>query len=239
MYGYRGKIGILVPNINTTMEMDFHRMAPEGVSVHTARISWEAPESSVEALREMTERAVKAATDVAAAHVDVIVYGCTSGSFFKGITWDKELSKIIARETKVPAITTSTAMVEGLREMGIKKVSVATPYSEEVDKRLEAFLSGNGFKVMRLESLRQKDVWEHARNAPFILYQLGKKTFVPEADGVFISCTQLRAVDIVEQLEKDIGKPVVTAVQASMWLALRTLGFKSPVNGYGTLLTRF
>ncbi len=239
MYGYRGKIGILVPNINTTMEMDFHRMAPEGVSVHTARISWEAPESSVEALREMTERAVKAATDVAAARVEVIVYGCTSGSFFKGITWDKELSEIIARETKVPAITTSTAMVEGLREMGIKKVSVATPYSEEVDKRLEAFLSGNGFKVMKLESLRQKDVWEHARNAPFLLYQLGKKAFVPEADGVFISCTQLRAVDIVEQLEKDIGKPVVTAVQASLWLALRTLGFKSPVNGYGTLLTRF
>jgi maleate isomerase len=238
MYGYRGKIGILVPNINTTMEMDFHRMAPEGVSVHTARISWEAPESSVEALGEMTDLAIKAATDVSAAHVDVIVYGCTSGSFFKGITWDRELSEIITRETKVPAITTSTAMVEGLREMGIKKVSVATPYSEEVDKRLEAFLNGNGFKVMRLESLRQKDVWEHARNAPFLLYQLGKKAFVPEADGVFISCTQLRAVDIVEQLEKDIGKPVVTAVQASLWLALKTLGFKSSVSGYGMLLNR-
>lgn len=238
MYGYRGKIGILVPSINTTMEMDFHRMVPEGISVHTARISWEAPESSVDALQEMTDKAIEAAKDVAAAHVDVIVYGCTSGSFFKGITWDKELSKIIAREVKVPAITTSTAMVEGLREMGIKKVSVATPYSEEVDKRLIAFLEGNGFQVMRLESLRQKDVWEHARNAPFLLYQLGKKAFVPEADGVFISCTQLRAVDIVEQLEKDIGKPVVTAVQASLWLALKTLGFKSPANGYGMLLTR-
>lgn len=239
MYGYRGKIGILVPSINTTMEMDFHRMAPEGISVHTARISWESPESSVGALQEMTDKAVRAATDVAAAQVDVIVYGCTSGSFFKGITWDKELSEIIARETKVPAITTSTAMVEGLREMGIKKVSVATPYSEEVDKRLEAFLQGNGFQVMKLESLRQKDVWEHARNAPFLLYQLGKRAFVHEADGVFISCTQLRAVDIVEQLENDIGKPVVTAVQASMWLALKRMGFKSPLSGYGMLLTRF
>ena len=75
MYGYRGKIGILVPSINTTMEMDFHKMAPEGISVHTARISWDAPESSVESLREMTDKAVKAAKDVAAAHVDVIVYG--------------------------------------------------------------------------------------------------------------------------------------------------------------------
>jgi maleate isomerase len=238
MYGYRGKIGILVPSINTTMEMDFHKMAPEGISVHTARISWDAPESSVESLREMTDKAVKAAKDVAAAHVDVIVYGCTSGSFFKGISWDRELSELLTRETKIPTITTTTAGVEGLREMGIKKVSVGTPYSEEVDKRLEAFLQGNGFQVMKLESLRQRDVWEHARNAPYVLYELGKKAFVPGADGIFISCTQLRAVDIVEQLEKDVGRPVITAVQASMWLALKTLGFKSPVAGYGTLMTR-
>lgn len=238
MYGYRGKIGILVPAINTTMEMDFHRLAPEGVSVHTARVSWESPESSVKSLEEMTSKAVKAAIDVAAARVHVIVYGCTSGSFFRGATWDREICDIITRETKIPAITTSTAMVEGLREMGIKKVSVASPYSEEVDKRLRIFLEGNEFKVMNLESLRQPDVWEHAENPPFVLYALGKKAFVAGADGVFISCTQLRAIEIAEQLEKDIGKPVVTAVQASMWLALKRLAIRSPVNGYGMLLTR-
>jgi maleate isomerase len=238
MYGYRGKIGILVPAINTTMEMDFHRMAPEGVSVHTARVSWDAPESSVESLSEMTGKAVKAAVDVAAAHVDVIVYGCTSGSFFKGANWDREICAVITKETKIPSITTSTAMVEGLKEMKIKKVSVATPYSEEVDERLKKFLGDNGFQVMKLESLRQRDVWEHARNAPYVLYELGKKAFVPGADGIFISCTQLRAIDIAEELEKDSGKPVVTAVQASLWLALKTIGIKSPVNGYGMLLTR-
>jgi maleate isomerase len=128
-------------------------------------------------------------------------------------------------------------MLEGLKEFKIKKVSVATPYSEEVDERLKKFLADNGFQVMRLESLRQRDVWEHARNAPYVLYELGKKAFVPEADGIFISCTQLRSIDIAEELEKDTGKPVVTAVQASMWLALKTIGFKSPVNGYGMLLT--
>ena len=237
MYGYRGKIGILVPAINTTMEMDFHRMAPEGISVHTARVSWDAPESSVESLGEMTSKAVKAAVDVAAAHVDVIVYGCTSGSFFKGATWDREICSVLTKETKIPSITTSTAMLEGLKELKIKKVSVATPYSEEVDGRLKQFLADNGFQVMKLESLHQRDVWEHARNAPYVLYELGKKAFVPEADGIFISCTQLRSIDIAEELEKDTGKPVVTAVQASMWLALKTIGVKSPVNGYGMLLT--
>ena len=238
MYGMRGKIGIIVPAINTTMEVDFHKLAPEGVSVHTARIGWDEPESSVESLEEMTNKAVKAAMDVALAHVDVIVYGCTSGSFYKGSDWDKQLCEILSKESGIPSITTSTAALEGMREMGIKKVSVATPYSEEVDKRLREFLKGNDFEVMNLESLRQPDVWEHARNAPFIMYELGKKAFVPGADGIFISCTQLRSIDIAEQLEQDVGKPVVTAVQASMWLALKTLGIKAPIDGYGELLRR-
>jgi maleate isomerase len=239
MYGYRGKIGLLVPLVNTTLEMDFHRLIPEGVSVHTARISLDAPpESKVETLEELAINAIKAAKDVAATEVDIIVFGCTSGSFFKGITWDREMSERIARDTRIPAITTATAGVEGLREMGIKKVSVVTPYPEEINKRLIVFLEGNGFQVMRLESLGLRDPREFARVSPFLLYQLGKRAFVSGADGIFISCTQLRAIEILEQLEQDIGNPVVTAVQATVWLALKRVGLKSPVNGYGMLLKR-
>lgn len=236
MYGYCGKIGILIPNINTTMEMDFHRLAPEGVSVHTARISWQKPENSVEALKELKHNTIQAALDVAAAWVDVIVYGCTVGGVLGGASGDREISEMVTRETKIPTVTTTTAMVEGLREVGIKKVSIASPFSDEVDKELKAFLEANGFQVLRLESLHQHDVWEYAKNPPFLIYTLGKKAFVPEADGVFIPCTQLRAIEIAEQLERDIGRPVVTAVQASMWLALKTIGIKSPVSGYGMLL---
>lgn len=238
MYGWRGKIGLLVPASNTTMEMDFYRMVPEGVSVHSARVSWSAPESSVESLKELTGNTIKAAIDAATARVDVIVWGCTAGSFSGGVSYDRDICDRITEATKIPAITTSTAAIQGLREMEVRKVSVATPYSEEVDERLKIFLRGNGFQVMKLESLHQRDIWEHARNSPSLLYQLGKKAFVPEAEGVFISCTQLRAIDIIEPLELDIGKPVVTANQASMWLALRTIGIKSPVNGFGKLMTR-
>ena len=238
MYGYRGKIGILVPNINTTMEMDFHRLAPEGVSVHTGRISWQRPENSVESLKELKLNTLTAAKDVAAGRVDLIVYGCTAGGVLEGPSGDRQIVEMITRETKVPTITITMAMVEGLREVGIKKVSIASPFSEGVDRKLVEFLEGNSFRVMKLESLHQSDVWEYAKIAPFALYALGKKAFAPEADGVFIPCTQLRAVEIVEQLERDIGKPVVTAIQASMWLALKMIGIKSPVNGYGTLLTR-
>jgi maleate isomerase len=238
MYGYRGKIGILVPSVNTTMEMDFHRLVPEGVSVHASRISWEKPENSIDSLKELKRHTLIAAKDVAAARVDVIVFGCTGSGILEGTSGDREIADMITRETKITAITVTMAMVEGLREVEIKKLSVASPFSEEVDDKLKEFLEGNGFHVAKLESLRGSDVWEYAKIAPFLLYALGKKAFVPGADGVFIPCTQLRAVEIVEQLERDIGKPVVTAVQASLWLALKTIGIKSSVNGYGVLLTR-
>ena len=238
MYGYRGKIGILVPSVNTTMEMDFHRLAPEGVSVHTGRITWEKPENSVDSLRDMKRHTLVAAKDVASAHVDVIVYGCTGSGILEGSSGDREIADMLTRETKIPTITTTMAMVEGLREVEIKKVSVASPFSEAVDEKLKGFLEGNGFRVTKLESLHQSNVWDYAKIPPFLLYALGKKAFVSEADGVLIPCTQLRAIEIAEQLEKDIEKPVVTAIQASMWLALKTIGIKSPVNGYGVLLTR-
>jgi maleate cis-trans isomerase len=238
MYGYRGKIGILIPNMNTTMEMDFHRLIPAGVSVHTARISWTKPENSVDSLRELRENSLRAAVDVAAARVDVIVYGCTAGGVLEGPSGDREIAAMISRETNVPTITTTTAMVEGLRELGIRKVSVASPFSEEVDRKLEEFLKANGFEVLSLESLHQGNVWDYAKIPAFMIYALGKKAFVPEADGLFVPCTQLRALDTVDELEHDIGRPVVTAVQASLWFALKTLGLKTPIHGYGSLLTR-
>ena len=121
MYGYRGKIGILVPSVNTTMEMDFHRLVPEGVSVHTSRISWEKPENSIESLKELKLNTLTAAKDVAAARVDLIVYGCTgSGHLGRNVRRQRDVD-MITRETKVPAITVTMAMVEGLREVGIKK----------------------------------------------------------------------------------------------------------------------
>ena len=113
MYGYRGKIGILVPSVNTTMEMDFHRLVPEGVSVHTSRISWGKPENSIESLKELKLNTLTAAKDVAAAHVDVIVFGCTEGGVLEGPSGDRQIAEMITRETKIPAITVTMAMVEG------------------------------------------------------------------------------------------------------------------------------
>jgi maleate isomerase len=238
MYGNLGRIGLLVPNMNTIMEVDFHRLAPDGVSVHTSRISWKKPENSVSALTELRENSISAAKDVAAANVDVIVFGCTGGSVLGGASGEQAIVDRIFSETEIPTITTAMATLAGLREMGISRVSVASPFSSEMDEKLKQFLEENEIQVANVASFGQRDVSEYEKYAPSALLDLGRQAFVPEADGVFFSCNQIRAIEVVSDLEKELGKPVVTSVQASLWLALKTIGVRVPVNGFGKLLAR-
>src|SRR5450759_1708092 len=110
MYGWRGRIGLLVPSINTTMETEFWRIAPAGVSVHTARIAG-GRHGTPEELRSMEHASKQAAQEVAMVEPDVVVYGCTSGSFFEGPAWNKKISEQLTEITKAPTVTTAGALV--------------------------------------------------------------------------------------------------------------------------------
>jgi hypothetical protein len=125
MYGWRARIGLLIPSVNTTMEPEFNRMAPEGVSVHAMRLglSGFTPEDLI-AMGKEAGRAAKMVLDVGP---EVIVFGCTSGSFVKGVGHDQELVKEIESATGRPAIATSQAVLEALHYLNMKSVAVATP----------------------------------------------------------------------------------------------------------------
>lgn len=236
MYGWRGRIGLLVPSGNNTNEPDFFRMAPDGVAVHASRVYWgEKLEASVEALHEALRHLEAAVIPLAHARVGVMVYGCTSGSFIEGVGHDMEIIRRIEELGKVPALTTTTACLEAMQALRFRRMAVATPYPGVVNERLRSFFEGNGIEVVSLETFDQLSVWAHADNSPEAIYQLARKACTDKADGVFISCTQMRAIDVAEQLEKDLGVPVVTANQASFWAALRRLGLRDRVKGFGRL----
>lgn len=237
MYGWRTRIGLLIPSTNTTMEVDFHRLAPDGVSVHTARLKTQ-KEATIETLVKMEEETEEAAESVATAEVNVIVYGCTSGSFIKGPEWNKKMIKKLESKTKLPVVTTAQAMIEALREMKMKKISVTTPYVKVTNDRLVTFLENHNFQVLDLKTFDMLDQFAHAQIEPSEIYSLAKKSDTPDSDGIFIACTQMRALDIIEALERDIKKPVITATQASMWLALKVSKVSMTKEGFGTLMRR-
>jgi len=235
MYGWRGRIGLLVPSINNTMEPEFWRLAPEGVSISTARIAG-GRHGTPEELRGMEKEARLAAARVANTEPDVVVYGCTSGSFFEGPEWSQMICKELTRITKAPTVTTAGAMAECLTRNRHTRVDVVTPYVELTNERLKQFLHAFGIEVTSLATFDMLDMFDHAKIRPDEIYRRVKETVTADSSAVFIACTQLRALEVVELLERDLGKPVYSANQASAWLAYEALGIDPKILDRGSLL---
>ena len=234
MYGWRGRVGLIVPSSNTTMESEFWKLVPEGVTIHTSRV--QLVEVTPKALRDMTMESLKAAEDLATAEVDIIVYGCTTGSLLEGIEWEQKLRKSIEAKTGIKTITTALAVVEALHALNVSKLVVATPYIEELNQLEKKFLEDSGFKVLNIKGLNIIKNTDIGRQPPWTAYRLVREIFVPEADGVLISCTNFRTIEVIELLERDLKKPVVSSNTASVWLALHELGISPNIRGFGKLL---
>ncbi|MFQ6090757.1 MAG: maleate cis-trans isomerase, partial [Candidatus Bipolaricaulia bacterium] len=151
MYARQCRIGLIVPSSNTTMESEFVRYVPEGVSVQTARLPLE--RVTEDELIKMAEKVEEAAALLADAQVDVIAYGCTSGSLIKGKGHGIKLEERIGRATGIPAVATAHAVLNALRAKGLKKIAVATPYSKEINEKEREFISDNGFEVLAIHGL--------------------------------------------------------------------------------------
>jgi len=226
-----GRVGLLLPSSNTTMEPDFYRMAPEDVTVHSARMMLRSV--TVEGLEDMSNEAKRAADLLATAGVSVIVYGCTSGSLLKGIEWEKSLVSSICDETNIPTVSTAGAAVEGLRAVGVRRVAVATPYTDDLNLLEKRFLEAHGFVVETIRGLGLVDNLKIAAVEPVSVMELVGEV-AGDSDGIFISCTNLPVVLLIGELESRLGRPVVTSNQTSMWAALRILKHRC-VDGYGRL----
>ncbi|ANF21875.1 maleate cis-trans isomerase family protein [Thermococcus piezophilus] len=237
MYGWRGRLGLIVPSSNTTMEMEFHSSLPDGVSLHTSRV----PLRNVteEELIKMNALAVESAKLLRDAGVELILYGCTSGSFIGGKDFEKELEAKMENEVNVPVVSTSTAVIEALRMLDAQSILVVTPYTDEINEREREFLEANDFEVLDIRGLGIEDNAQIGKLEPYEAYRLAKATFVDEADAIFISCTNLRTFEIIEALEEDLGVPVVTSNQASLWLALRELDVMEKIPWLGRLFVEF
>jgi len=239
------KIGLVVGSRNAPMISDFRKICGDMVSIHFTRETFGLGSRSSE-LRPYTRDEVEegmnavlkgvreAAARLANADIDLLVYGCMTWSFMKADA-DERIVRAVKEESGISVITAANALIKALRKLKIHKVSVGTPYQPDVDEKLKAFLNQNDFGIAKLKGLNSP-VSEHAKITHEVIYNLAKEVNVPEADGVLISCTQLRVVDIIQRLEDDLRKPIVSPNQASAWLALREIGIHQGINGFGRLL---
>ena len=234
---FTGRIGLLAPSSNTTVEPEFYRALPEGVTLHTARL----PITTVtpESIGKMADSLDEQSKLVATADVDVIILGATAPSFLKGLGYDREVSERITRVTGKPATTTSTALLEAMKLLNISRIALGSAYSPQVNDICASFLEANGVKVVSKDGLNVIDNLQIGRLDVQTAYDLGKKVDHPDAQAVVLACTNWKSMAIVEKLEQAIGKPVLSTTQVSIWGALKKIGFKGSIPGYGRLLRMF
>lgn len=231
---FSGRIGLLVPSSNTTVETEFYRALPDGVTLHVARlfIAQVTPES----IAGMVETLEAQSRLLASADVDIIVLGATAPSFLKGLGYDREMSMRIEEATGKPATTTSTALLEALAALGIKRIALGSAYSPTVNSICAGFLEANGYKVVAYDGLNVVDNLAIGRLDVETAYDMGKKVDRPDADAVVLACTNWKSMAIIDRLERDIGKPVLSTTQVSVWGALNRIGYAGSIPGYGRLL---
>jgi maleate cis-trans isomerase len=226
----RYKLGIIVPSWNTMMEYETQRMAGNGTSVHSMRISHTADtEANVIWMGTQVPAAAKL---LAHAKVDVICYGCTGGGFIKGPGYDQQLTAEIEEATGIRGTTTIVGVTDALRALKATKLCIASPYEPWLNAKLRDFLQKTDFEVLDVKGLGTQ---AHASVTPQDVEKLVLSVDRPDADAIFISCTNFGTLDIIESLEAKLGKPVVTSNSASMWKMMRIVGDTAAVPGAGRL----
>lgn len=224
------RIGLILPSSNTTMEPEIYRMLPEDCNLHTARMRLR--EVRIKALSAMEKEAAEAARELSDAEVSVAAYGCTSGSLFKGVGHDRRIEIKLAKIVKAPCVATSRAVVDALHALQVRRIAVATPYRREVNDLEKKFLEGNNFEVVDMKGLGLVSNIEIGEQKPEVAYNLVKQLRCADADGIFISCTNFRTIEIVEKLERETGKAVVSSNTATLWRIIRKLELKT-IEGFG------
>ncbi len=236
MYGSRGRIGLLVPDGNSCMEPEFHRMAPTDVLTLTARIPLK--DVTPDNLLKMKEHTADAARRVAAARVGVLAFGCTSGSFAGGKGYDQELIKIIEDATNLPATTTTTAVLRALNTLGVSRIALATPYTDELTKLEVQLLTDSGYEVTAWQGGGIESVVDIQDCPPEVSYQRALEVDSDQAEAIFISCTGFRTIENIAKLEEKLGKPVISSNQATYADCLRILGVTDAPSGFGNLFAK-
>jgi len=240
MTGWRARIGFLVPPGNPTVEPEMIALAPPGVSVHFTRMSASGP-AGTHAGQEERNRSQIASLDeatrlMAMISPHAIVMAHTATSYTLGQDAEAALVARLAAASGTQFLTAFGGVVDALRCLGVRRIAYATPYDQVLTEKGKAHLIAHGFDVVgmaRLEGVR--NIYEET---PARAYAVGKQADRPDAEAVFLSGTGMPTLPILQALEDDLGKPVISAASAMMWAALRAAGVSVHLPGYGRLFTR-
>jgi len=218
----RPRIGLIIPSVNRMTEPQFNHYAPEALGIHVARGRVAGEPSRTVA--ELTEEIAHAAGTLSDAHPDLIVFHCTHTSMKEGADGEARIINLIRKTTGVEALSTSSLVNDALRALGLRRLVLLSPYQSNAS--IIAYLAAAGFAVVNDVALKCATAAEFEKITPQRWVELARENDRPEADGIFLSCTNTTQIEAVAAIEQALGKPVVNSNQAVLWGCLKRLKSK-------------
>lgn len=232
-----GAIGLIVLGNDVVIESELRTfLKVEGMSIYSNRIPLEA-EINPTVLRRMKGRIPQAAgLIVPDDRLDVIAFGCTSGTMAIGA--ENVAAAVHKTRPGMPVTDPISASLKALKTVGAQRIALLTPYPDSVNEVVaEYFGKQDGVEVCDRGSFKQLGDPTISRIPPDAIYAAGVDLGRRNVDALFISCTALRCSSAIERIERAVGKPVIASNQALAWDAARMCGYREPIRGFGQLLT--
>jgi maleate isomerase len=217
------RIGLIIPSSNSLTERQFNQYAPPGVGVHVTRLrmtgKWRKPWA------ELKDSLIEAAEALSDVKPGVIVFHCTANSMENGLAHEAAIVETVEKASGCPTMTTAQAITQAFDRFSIKKLVLVSPYVKETNEHEVQYLSEAGYTVLHELGLGL-ETHAYCQVTPAEWQKVVKENTRPEADGYFLSCTNTRMIEAIDDLEKDLSKPVINSNQATLWACLKRLGIE-------------
>lgn len=236
------RIGVLVPYTNVTLEPDLALMCPAGCTLHAERLG----DYDIEAIPGAAQMARLGAADlgetlrlIAGIRPAAVLYGCTSATLTHGPGFDRALAAQIAARSGAVSITAAGALIRGIQALGAKRVGFSSPYLGEINDQAVDFLSHHGIDTVALADIgRALGNYGQGELTPDEVHALALRVARPGVEAIVLSCTDMRAVEAVDRIEAETGRPVVTSNQAMIFALCERLGLPRPAGAPGRLFDK-
>jgi len=230
-------IGLISPNLTENTLVDVYQMLPEGTRIEGRALK--VGKFTDEEFHRAEQAFSDLVRDLSRYPLDFLMVTGELFLSYKGPGADRQILELVKQIMPTPASTVLTAVVRGCQALGLKRLVMASPFPEDQDEALARFLANDGVEVVAFRGLGCSNpdvIWELPPETGYDLSTALVREH-PDIDGIYMPCNKWRTVSVIDRIEKETGKPVVTNTQAWVWEALRIIGIKRPIAGYGRLLS--